>query len=68
MLNNKRKCVIHEISGEKPFVERERTNNKLTQPMHLWRRFRDINPAAFSVPTFIPIPPQAYIYAKTNTL
>ena len=24
--------------------------------------------AAFSVPTFIPIPSQAYIYAKTNTL
>ena len=33
------------IREEKPFLAKERTNNKLTQPMHVWRRrFRDINP------------------------
>ena len=51
------------IRGEKPFVARERTNNILTQPMHVWRRFRDISPGRIFCAS-LPIPPQAYIYAK----
>ena len=56
------------IHGEKPFLARERTNNKLTQPMHVSRRFGDFNPGRIFCAN-LPIPPQAYICAeKKHTL
>ena len=58
------------IHGEKPFVARERTNNKLTQPMHVWRRFGDFKPGRIfcaNLTSYTPLSLRIYTYTQKTT-
>ena len=55
------------IHGGKPFVARERTNNKLTQPMHVWCRFWDINLGRIFCANLTSYSPSSLHIRKKNT-